>query len=93
MLSLSDVVVVVYIFRHFNQYIFTELNENNNEEDRSSGSTGTGVSHGRISIFCKKMRFKALFDTVNVVSVDDNMHFQIPLHFLHKKVLRRKLYQ
>ena len=40
----SAVVVVVYIFRHFNHYIFTEINKNNNEEEKSSGTTRTGVS-------------------------------------------------
>ena len=37
---LVAVVVVLYIFRHFNHYIFTEFD---NEEERSSGTTGTGV--------------------------------------------------
>ena len=41
--------------------------------------------HGRISTFCRKMQFKALFDKVSNIFVDDNMHFQIPRHFLYKK--------
>ena len=43
-------VVVVYIFRHFNHYIFTEFNRNNTEEERSSGTTGTGVSQKDLQI-------------------------------------------
>ena len=43
------VVVVVYIFRHFNHYIFTEL-KNNDEEKISSGTTGTGVSQKDLQI-------------------------------------------
>ena len=39
-----EVVVAVYISRHFNQYIFTEYNKNNSEEERGNGTTGTGVS-------------------------------------------------
>ena len=42
-ISTKLVVVVVYIFRHFNHYIFTKLKKNN-EEERSSGTTRTGVS-------------------------------------------------
>ena len=41
--------------------------------------------HGQILIFCRKIRFKAPFDVFIVVFPDDNMHFQIPRHFLHKK--------
>ena len=44
------VVVVVYLFRHFNQCIFTEFNKNNNGEERSSGTTGTGVSQKDLQI-------------------------------------------
>ena len=44
------VVVVVYIFRHFNQYKFTDFNKNNNEEERSSGTTGIGVSQKDLQI-------------------------------------------
>ena len=36
--------VVVSILHHFNQCIFTEFNENNNEEERSGGTTGTSLS-------------------------------------------------
>ena len=43
------VVVVVYIFRHFNHYIFTKLKKNN-EEERSSGTTRTGVSQKDLQI-------------------------------------------
>ena len=38
-----DVVVLVYIFRNFNLYIFTKFNKKNKEE-RRSGAAGTGVS-------------------------------------------------
>ena len=36
--------MVVYIFRNFNQNIFAKFNDKNNEEERRSGATGTGVS-------------------------------------------------
>ena len=49
-------VVVVYIFRHFNQYIFTEFNKNNNEEEISSGTTGTGFSQKDLQISKKNKR-------------------------------------
>ena len=49
-----SIVVVVYIFRYFNQFIFTEFNKNNNEEERSSGTTGTGVSQKDLYISIKK---------------------------------------
>ena len=44
------VLVVVYIFRHFNHYMFTEFNKNNNEEEKSSGTTGAGVSQKDLHI-------------------------------------------
>ena len=31
-------------FHNFSQYMFTDLNKNNNEEGRRSGTTGTGFS-------------------------------------------------
>ena len=40
----GTVEVVVYILRTCNQYIFTELNKNNNEGKRSGGTTGAGVA-------------------------------------------------
>ena len=42
--------VVVSILRHFNQCIFTEFNENNNEEERSGGTTGTSISQKDLQI-------------------------------------------
>ena len=48
--SLICLVEVIYIFRHFHHYIFTEFNKNNNEEERSSGTTGTGVSQKDLQI-------------------------------------------
>ena len=44
------VVVVVYIFHNFRQFIFAEFNRNNNEEGRRSGTTGTGVSQKDLQI-------------------------------------------
>ena len=38
------IVVVVHNFRNFNQNIFAKFNDKNNEEERRSGVTGTGVS-------------------------------------------------
>ena len=49
-LYLGIVVVVEYNFRHFNYYIFTEFNRKNIEEERSSGTTGTGVSQKDLQI-------------------------------------------
>ena len=49
----STLEVVVYIFHHFNQYIFIGFNKNNNEEERSTGTTGLGVSQKDLQI-CKK---------------------------------------
>ena len=38
----NQAVVEVYIFRNFSQYVFTELNKNDNEEERRSGTIQTG---------------------------------------------------
>ena len=43
------IVLVVYIFHNFNQYIFTKFNSKNNEEEIGSGLTGTGVSQKLVS--------------------------------------------
>ena len=48
--KIKVVEVVVYIFRHLNYHIFTEFNKNNNEEERSSGTTRTGVSQNDLQI-------------------------------------------
>ena len=50
--------MVVYVFRHFNQYIFTGFNKNNKEEERSSGTTGTGVSQKDLQISKKQKKKK-----------------------------------
>ena len=54
------IVVVVYIFRHFNQYLFTDFNKDNNEKERSSGTTGTGVSQKDPQISKKQEKKKTL---------------------------------
>ena len=40
----------IYIFRNFNQYIIYKINENNNEEEKRSGTTGLGVSQKDLQI-------------------------------------------
>ena len=38
------IVLVVYIFRNFNQYIFTKFNNKNNEDQKGSGATGQALA-------------------------------------------------
>ena len=38
------IVLVVYIFRNFNQNISKKSNDKNNEKERRSGATGTDLS-------------------------------------------------
>ena len=38
----------------------------------------------KFQFYAEKFRFKALFDIVNIVLANDNMHFRIPCHFSHK---------
>ena len=52
------VVIVVYIFQHFNQYISKEFNKNINEEERSSRTTRTGVSQKDLQISKKQKKKK-----------------------------------
>ena len=54
------VAVVVYIFRIFNQYIFTKFKDKNNEEERRSGATGTGVSQKDLQLGNTNFGKKAL---------------------------------
>ena len=43
-------------FHNFSQYMFTDLNKNNNEEGRRSGTTGTGFSQKYQMINKKKTK-------------------------------------
>ena len=52
--------MVVYIFRNFNQNIFTKFYDKNNEEERRSGVTGTGVSQKDLHLGNTNNRKKAL---------------------------------
>ena len=47
-------------FHNFSQYMFTDLNKNNNEEGRRSGTTGTGFSQKYQMINKKNERRKKL---------------------------------
>ena len=54
------IVLVVYIFRNFNQYIFTKFNNKNNGEERRSGVKRTGISQKDLQLGNTNKESKAL---------------------------------